>query len=416
MRAALLTLTHVRTWLIPIVMLVALAAIFPAIYLASTVDPQGNVRDLPVGLVVEPQQTTEGPDMAANVAKAITSHSSGKLDVRRMSATHLRTLMGEDRISGAVVIPADFNHSLMSLFPGSAKPIVPTIRIRTNAGDGGIAGGLVTGNLTPLLGAVAKGLGAKLLHASATPVPPANATLLAQPFHIVSAPYAALPANSGFGTSAFYYAMILVLVAFLGASAIGPMVDSSLGFAPSEVGPIVDRRPYVPVSRLGTFVAKAAIMLIASPLAALAIQLVATGPVGIRVPDPVMMWTFSTVVIGAVGTSALAVFAIFAGVGAIVNTLFFIALSMSSSGGTVPIAAIPPFFRWLSEFEPFHPIIDGMRASLYFNGNAAAGLADAWLRVAIGGGIGIALGIAVTVLYGRVGRFSRHPGLSAARS
>jgi ABC-type multidrug transport system permease subunit len=124
----------------------------------------------------------------------------------------------------------------------------------------------------------------------------------------------------------------------------------------------------------------------------------------------VMLWLFSTATIMAIGTSALTVFAIFGnGIGALVNTMFFIALAMTSSGGTVPLAATPPFFQWLSEFEPFRAVVDGVRALLYFSGNADAGLAEAWLRVAVGGAIGVLLGVTVTALYGRVRLFSRHP-------
>jgi hypothetical protein len=125
-----------------------------------------------------------------------------------------------------------------------------------------------------------------------------------------------------------------------------------------------------------------------------------------------MLWLFSTATIMALGTSALTVFAIFGnGIGALVNTMFFIALSMTSSGGTVPLAATPAFFRWLSEFEPFRAVVDGVRALLYFSGNADAGLTEAWARVAIGGVVGILLGVMITSLYGRVQMFTRQPRL-----
>ena len=409
MKSTIRTLVHPRTWSIPIVFLIGLAVLFPAIYLSATVDPQENLADLPIGLVVEEQSPATGASAASAVAEAIEGGAGTELAIERMTAAELADRMSNDSIAGAVVIGADFDQSIASLLPGATTVTVPSVTIVTNAGDGGLSNGLVVGNLTPLLKGIASGLGQQL-SAGPAPLPAANQALLETPFTVASAAYAALPAHSGLGTSAFYYALVLVLLGFIGAAMISPLVDSALGFAPSEVGPIVQRRPYVGASRVQTLLGKFGIMLAGAPIAALGAQLVATGPVGISVSHPVLMWLFSTATIMAIGTSALTVFAIFGnGVGALANTMFFIALSMTSSGGTVPLEATPPFFRWLSEFEPFRPIVDGIRALLYFDGNPAAGLADAWVRVGIGGAIGILLGLAVSALYGRVPRFSRHP-------
>jgi ABC-type polysaccharide/polyol phosphate export permease len=115
-------------------------------------------------------------------------------------------------------------------------------------------------------------------------------------------------------------------------------------------------------------------------------------------------------VIAAVGTSALAVFSVFgSGIGSLVNTLFFVALAMVSSGGTVPLTATPSFFRWFAAISPFRHVVDGTRSLFYFDGNLQAGLGSAWASVAIGGTLGLLLGLVVTTLYGRVGAFSRHP-------
>ena len=209
--------------------------------------------------------------------------------------------------------------------------------------------------------------------------------------------------------SAFYYALVLVLIGFIGASLVSPLVDSALGFLPSELGPLVERQPYTAVSRRATFLAKVAVLVGAAPVAALIIQLV-SGAIGVSVTNPVTLWAFSTAVIAAVGTSALAVLAILgSGIGSLVNTLFFVAMSMVSSGGTVPLEATPSVFRAFSAIAPYRHIVDGTRSLFYFDGNLSAGLGSAWATVALGGLVGLLLGLAVTSLYGRVARFSRHP-------
>lgn len=402
------TLTARRTWLMPVILVVGLAAALPAIYLSATSDPQGHVEGLPVALVVEPQKPSAGPAAAEVVGEAIEAGAGDAVAFTRMTTSELAAAMQEDRVAGAVVIPASFDASITTLFPGEVTPTVPTVTVATNAGDGGLSNGLVAGNLNPVLAGVADSLGARLI-GTAGELPAANVALLSEPFRVSTGPYEALPAHSGMGTSAFYYSLVLVLVAFIGASLVNPLVDAALGVIPSELGPLVSRQRYTPVSRVRTFLAKAAILAAASPVAALVLVGVAAA-VGVTVPDAVMLWLFSTAVVAAIGTSALAVFAVLGpGVGSLVNTLFFVALSMVSSGGIVPLEAAPSFFRWLSEVAPFRHVIDGARSLFYFDGNAAAGLGAAWVSIAVGGTVGIALGVVVTTFYGRVRTFSRHP-------
>lgn len=402
-----------RTWLMPIVLLIGLAVALPAVYLTATADPQEHLADLPIALVVETQSTSAGADSAGAVGDAVERSAGAAVSITRMTAEEMDAAFRDDRVAGAVVIPSDFTGAIASLHPGASGapvPTVPTIVIATNAGDGGLSSGLVIANLTPVLHAVAQEFGARLLAgAGGSDVPAAHAALLADPFRIMSAPFEPLPENSGLGTSAFYYALVLVLIAFIGASVVNPLVDAALGVIPSELGPLVARRPYTAASRTRTFLAKAAVLAGAAPLAAAALQTVAV-LVGVTAADPVQLWLFGSAVIAAIGTSALAVFAALGpGIGSLFNTLFFVALAMASSGGIVPLDAAPPFFRFLSVISPFRHVVDGTRSLFYFDANTAAGLQDAWISVAVGGTIGLVLGLAITVLYGRVRRFSRHP-------
>lgn len=402
------------TWLVPVVIVLGLAILFPAVYLVATVDPQEHLRAMPVALVVEPQTTT-AVDLAGPVADAIRDHDSGgRLAVETMTAEELDRRMAADQVAGAVVVPATFNEQVLTLLPGSAGPVAPpTVTVRTNAGDGGISTGLLTGNLTPLLAAVDQQAGQQLL-ASATAggaaLTAVQQHVLASPFEMATEPYAPLPDKAGFGTSAFYYALILVLLGFVGASTVSPTVDSVLGFFPSELGPLVARRPYRAISRRETLLIKLGIIVAASPVAALLVEVVAGALVGVPISAPFHLWALSTAAIAAIGVGATSVFAVFgSGIGSIVNTLFFIALSMTASGGTVPVTALPPFFAFLATFEPFRPILQGVRAILYFDAAPAAGLTTAWIHLGVGLVAGLLLGLVVTTLYARRPMFTRHP-------
>ncbi len=395
------------------ILIVTLAAVLPAIYLAASADPQGHLKDLPVALVVDEQATSSTPGLAARTAQELQRHQGTAIDLVPLDRDELADAMDHDEVAGAVVIPADFDTGVASLLPGATTATVPVVSILTNAGDGGLSNGLVVRNLTPVLNAVARGIGEQLV-TQAGDLPAANRTLLSQPFAVTSAPFKALPDHSGLGTSAFYYALVLVLLAFIGASVIGPLVDAALGFLPSEVGPLVTRRPYQAVSRRRLFLARASILVAVAPVAALVVELVAAG-IGMTAPDPVLLWLFGTAAIAAVGTAVLAVFAALGpGIGSLVNTLLFVALAMVSSGGVIPTAAIPGPFALASHLSPFRHVVDGTRSLLYFDGSSSAGLGSAWIALAVIGALGLLLGLAVTTAYGRVAAFTRHPEAVAA--
>jgi uncharacterized phage infection (PIP) family protein YhgE len=89
--------------------------------------------------------------------------------------------------------------------------------------------------------------------------------------------------------------------------------------------------------------------------------------------------------------------------------LIFVILGLPSAGATIPLEAVPPFFRWLAEFEPMHQVFVGVRSLLYLNGHADAGLSQALTMTSIGLVIGLLLGGIITHLYDRKG-FHRIPG------
>jgi hypothetical protein len=402
-------LTGRRIWMLPVLLIVGLAAVLPAIYLAASSDPQGHLEDLPVALVVNQQGVSATPGVAMRVSEEVVAHSGKALDLIRMDRRELARAMKDDEVAGAVVIPADFDADIASLLPDATTTTIPTVTVLTNAGDGGLSSSLVVRNLTPVLTGVAHATGARMLESAEVPLPAANRALLAEPFTVTSEPFTALPDHSGLGTSAFYYALVLVLIAFIGASLVGPLVDGALGFLPSEVGPLVARRPYIAVSRRQSFLVRTAILLGVAPLAALAVQLVGAA-VGMTAPDPVLLWLFATATIAAIGTTVLAVFAALGpGIGSLVNTLVFVALAMVSSGGVVPIEAVPAPFAAASHLAPFRHVVDGTRSLFYFDGRLAAGLGSAWISMAVLGVVGLLGGLIVTTAYGRVPAFSRHP-------
>ncbi|MET0955137.1 MAG: ABC transporter permease [Cryobacterium sp.] len=414
-----------HTWLIPSALILLLAVVFPLVYLSATTSPQDDLHDLPIALVTDPPAASEPTTLAEQLTSAIVAAiDPAKISLTIMTSAELESAMAQDRVAGAIIVPANLDTSIEALLRGpDATTRLPEVKIVTNAADGGISGGLVSGNLAPMLAAVRTAMGQELIAgatetaaASGLELDAARSLLLASPFQVTDTSYRELPDHSGFGTSAFYYALALVLLGFVGASVINPSIDSALGFAPAEMGPLVARRVYRPTTRMQTLLVKWGLLTALSPVAAALVLGVVTA-IGVPIPDPWQLWLFGTAAMMAVGLGALSVFAIFGGgIGALVNTTFFIALAMTSSGGTVPISATPPFFAWLSSISPFHAVIEGTRALLYLDGNPTAGLIDGWVHIGWGALISIALGLAVTWLYARQRMFMRHPRPAGAPS
>jgi hypothetical protein len=83
--------------------------------------------------------------------------------------------------------------------------------------------------------------------------------------------------------------------------------------------------------------------------------------------------------------------------------LLFVYLALASSGGTVPVQALPSFFRFAASFEPLRQVLGGVRAILYFNAQADAGLTRGVVLTAAGLVLWLIVGAAVTRWYDRRG-------------
>ncbi len=90
----------------------------------------------------------------------------------------------------------------------------------------------------------------------------------------------------------------------------------------------------------------------------------------------------------------------------------FIVLGLPSSGATIPLDALPSFYRFLSLFEPMRQLTDGVRAILFFDAQADAGLTRAWVWIAIGTVAALLFGFAMTRYYDRKGLHRTVPELA----
>ena len=129
-------------------------------------------------------------------------------------------------------------------------------------------------------------------------------------------------------------------------------------------------------------------------------------------PHAGLLWLLAWLCAVSVAEGTIVLFAILgASIGRLLAMLAFVYVGLASSGGTVPLQALPGFLRWLAEIEPLRQILAGTRAILYFDAMADAGLARAVTAASLGLVFWLVLGTVVVKWYDRKGFHRMDPEL-----
>jgi len=399
-------LGHPKLWLMPSVLTGVLALLLALLYMGGVVNPQRDLHDLPIGVVnsdTGKPPTGQRQNLGTQVAGAITANSAdGKAGWRTLTRAQAQDQLDSGRIYGALVIPADFTDSVTALTTTGATAR-PTITVLTNPGKGSLGSSLASQITTQAAHQASQSIGKQLTSAAGTRADSTTKLLLADPVNVVTQVGHPLGGHSGLGLSAFYYTLLLVLAGFLGGNVISNAVDTSLGYADNEIGPWHTRRPTVPINRTQTLLLK---MAMTAGITVVTVTLVMVATIAILGMDAThipLLWIFSYCASLAVGLGVQAINAAFGGIGQLVSMFVFIVLGLPSSGATVPLQAVPGFYRFLSHFEPMRQLSDGVRAVLYFDARGDAGLTRSWTMIAIGTALALLFGFAMTRYYDRKG-------------
>ncbi|MGW1064997.1 YhgE/Pip domain-containing protein [Streptomyces aureus] len=405
-RAAAL-LRRPKLWLVPTVLTGLLALLLSLLYMGGIVNPNGHLRHLPIGLVNE-DTGAPPPGQRQNVGTQVTaaiaaSDTSGTAGWRRLTRAQAEDQLSSGKIYGALVVPADFTASVTALTTAHAT-VRPTMTVLTNPGMGSLGSSLASRITTAAAQQTSATIGKQLTASPVTAKTDSTTRLLlADPVEVVTRIGHPIGAHSGLGLSAFYYTLLLVLAGFLGGNLISTGVDTALGYADNEIGPWHTRRPTVPISRTQTLLLK---MVMTAGITVLTVSLVMLATVAILGMDAThlpLLWIYSYCASLAVGLGVQAINAAFGGIGQLVSMFVFIVLGLPSSGATVPLQAVPGFYRFLSVFEPMRQLSDGVRAILFFDARADAGLGRAWLMITVGAVLALVFGFAMTRYYDRKG-------------
>lgn len=405
-----------KLWIVPSVLSGFVALALSLLYMGGILTPADHLDRLPIALVnsdtdkpLPGQQENLGSQVSAGI---VSSTPRGEVDWRRISRAEAQDELASGKVYGALEIPSGFTSAVGSLASGKATA-QPTLTTLTNPGMGSL-GSSLAGQITQRAAHQASaGIGKQLV--SAPEVAKASSTtrvLLADPVVVSTKVGHPIGAHTGLGLSAFYYTLLLVLTGFLSANLIHNTVDSSLGYADSEIGPWHSRQPTVPISRTQMLLLKMVMTAGLSLLTTTLLMVATVSILGMDAPHPALLWVFSCCASLSVGLGVQAINAAFGSIGQLVAMFVFIALALPSSGATVPLEATPGFYRFLATFEPMRQLVAGVRAIVYFDARADAGLTRGWIMIAVGFVAALVFGFAMTRYYDRKGlhRMVPQPG------
>lgn len=144
-RAAAL-LRRPKLWLVPTVLCGLLAFLLSLLYMGGIVNPNGELRHLPIGIVDAdqgrplPGQTT---NLGTQVTRSLTADTSGKADWQPLTGAQAQDRLASGKIYGALVVPADFTTTAAALTTANATTR-PTLTVLTNPGMGSLGSSLAS--------------------------------------------------------------------------------------------------------------------------------------------------------------------------------------------------------------------------------------------------------------------------------
>ncbi|MBO1415123.1 DUF3533 domain-containing protein [Streptomyces sp. FH025] len=426
-------------WLPSALILGLLSFVLSLLYLGANNDPVGSMKDLPIALVnadqgtqVAGKQVNLGAEIAPRIAQS--ADLKGKVSWKEVDRGTADELLAKNKAFGALVIPDDFSASVAALAgPGQRDPHPPTMTVLTNPGAGSFGSNMASEINREIVRTTSAQVGQQLAQqlsqqaaqqaakaaasgSVAKPAAPGAAAqlMIADPVKATIEEGHPLGQHSGLGLSAFFYALVLVLGGMLGANVIHTQLDTALGYTANDKGPFRTAKPVQHISRVRHFAVGSVLMVVLSMLTSALAMAAAVGIIGIDAAHLPQLWIFGTCATAAMGITALGLLAAFGTPGPIVSMLVLIGLAVPSAGATIPLQALPGFYRFLADFEPFRQVVDGVRSILYFDAQADAGLGRAWTMVGIGFAVSLLLGLAVTRFYDRKGLHRATASLPAA--
>jgi len=412
-----------KIWLLPVAIAAVFVALMSAIYIGSVVDPTAHLHELPVMVVNQDTGATvqgQRVDIGTSLVSALEGSSAvtDRLRLRTVTMQRAKATMNRGGAYATLVIPATLSQSVLVAAGQSRTNGVPakaTVELLENQRLGSLGTGLAAGVLTPAIAQISPQIGTKVAKL-ATPAAAGNpvaAATLADPIAMTSTQFEPLPAHSALGLSAFYVALLAIMGGFVGATLINSSIDSALGYGATELGPHWRQRRPVAINRRQTLLVKWAAATVAAPVLTGVLMVIAITALHMYAPDWLLLWGLCAFASLMIAFGTLTLLAIVGSLGQLLAMILLVYLSLASSGGTVPIQALPGFFQAFAHVEPLRQVLGGTRAVMYFGAQGDAGLTHSLIMIACELAFWALLGLVVTRFYDRRGLYRLTPDLWA---
>ncbi len=361
-----------------------LAVIVGCAYLGGFTDPVGNLHDVPVAIVnqdesqeVAGQELSVGDTFEAELLKRAREAGNDPIRlIRYDSVEEARSDLLDDQLTAVAILPKDLTADVVAIgtSAGGAEPAEVTVLV--NEGAGALQPSVVTRAADAAedeLASTVSSLLVSQLDQLGTKVAPADAATIGRPVVVSYESVPALTDRAGRGLPPLYYSVVITLTGLLSAVAIHLVVGIMAGVEEERILGRPLRLPRIELDPWPRFKVEAALLVPTSVLGGLAATATAAWIIDTQVAD-----VASTALVSVLGTLALAwltlaMFTGFGELGLLVTVLATTIFGVPSARGVYPAEAMPTFFRGLG-FLPMRWIVDGARASFYFDGRGAAGL------------------------------------------
>lgn len=412
-------------WLLPTAAVTLVMALLGLAYLGGNLNPEKNLEDFPVAVVNQDvgaeMASEEFRNIGDEVVERLREQTEGQFELHEVNSSQADIELNRGEVYGALVIPKDFTMQVNSWAINavlSNEVTQPTLTLVDNPGAGVGAVQIMDRFGSQATEQISDTIGEQLLEqvqaaAEEMDIEPSGVAVAA-----VSDPVQAewtTNGNSGdgngFGLSAFFWSLLLVLAGFTGAAITNVLVDGRLGVLPTEAGPLFTMRRHIGISRVMTLLAKFGFVILQAMVIA-GIYVGIGSWLGMTASSFLTLWFYSALMISAVGIAVQAVNALFGNAGLVINLLFFVVLGLPSAGATLPLQAVPAFFERVAPMMPLHQIYVGTRSILYFDGQWSAGLGPAMFWALGGATVWFIIGVAGTLFYDRWGFTRAIPGIN----
>ncbi len=393
-------------------------------YLGAFLNPDGNIRGMPLamvnedqGAVVAGQAHNYGQEIVAEVTSP-TSELGDRVDWTLLSTREeAAARIDDDKSYAAIVIPADFSARLVQIAsPGTSTPAAAEIEVLTNPASGAFADLASQEIVTDIVSRVSDATRQRILETAAAAgvtIPPQSAVALSDPVQLKATVEAPAGPRTGRGMAPFYFALMMTLAGYLGTVAISFGVDFRAGVRDLLVFSRRVSRPSRELSAFRLWLAKAPLVVMMAVLAATLETWMAVGLLDMPAPHPIGLGFFAALGILAVAMPTLILLTSLGELGMTVALLFTTMFGVPSAGGVYPIEMLPAFFRFLAGWLPLRYMTDGARALLFFDARGAAGLTRALVVLGVYATGGLVLGGLVAFGIDRVaGRLTNRTSVS----